>query len=131
MQLCSSLEVIYVLFLNSLKKNNTYNLVRLLKGRKALRNKGVLKLKKDGNQIIKYKAQVVVKGCTQKKGVDFSEIFCPIVKMCSIQFVLRLAASLDLELEQLDVKIVFLRGDLQEESTCINLRVLKLRGRNI
>ena len=42
--------------MDSLKKNNTYDLVELLKGRKALRNKWVLKLKKEDNQIMKYKA---------------------------------------------------------------------------
>ena len=35
--------------------------------------------------------------------------------MSSIRVVLRLVASLDLELEQLDVKTTFLHGDLKEE----------------
>ena len=37
------------------------------------------------------------------------------VKMSSIQVVLRLVASLNLEIEQLDVKTTFLHGDLEEE----------------
>ena len=41
--------------------------------------------------------------------------FSPVVKMSSIQVVLGLAASLDLEIEQLDVKTAFLHGDLDEE----------------
>ena len=35
--------------------------------------------------------------------------------MCSIQVILELAISMNRELEQLDVKIVFLHGDLDEE----------------
>ena len=35
--------------------------------------------------------------------------------MCSIRIILGLKASMDLELEQLDVKIAFLYGDLNEE----------------
>ena len=35
--------------------------------------------------------------------------------MTSIGIVLSMAANMDLELEQLDVKIVFLHGDLEEE----------------
>ena len=50
-----------------------------------------------------------------EKGIDFDEIFSPVVKMTSIRTVLGLAASLDLELEQLDVKTAFLHGDLHEE----------------
>ena len=51
----------------------------------------------------------------QKKGVDFDEIFAPVVKMTSIRTVLSIAASMDLEVEQLDVKTTFLHGDLEEE----------------
>ena len=51
----------------------------------------------------------------QKKGVKFDEIFPPVVKMSSIQVILGLTTSLDLELEQLDVKIAFLHSDLEEE----------------
>ena len=102
--------------MHSLLKNDTYELVELPKGRKALRNKWVFKLKKDSDgKFLKYKARLVVKGFGQKKGIDFDEIFSPVVKMSSIRVVLSLTASLDLELEQLDVKTAFLHGDLNEE----------------
>ena len=38
--------------MNSLKKNNTYDLVELPKGRKAVKNKWVFKSKKGDNQIM-------------------------------------------------------------------------------
>ncbi|KAI3740618.1 hypothetical protein L2E82_31087 [Cichorium intybus] len=102
--------------MNSLHKNQTYELVKLPKGKKALKNKWVFKLKKDGKgNIVKYKARLVVKGFQQKEGIDFDEIFSPVVKMMSIRVVLGLVASLDLELEQMDVKTAFLHGDLDEE----------------
>jgi hypothetical protein len=56
-----------------------------------------------------------VKGFSQKKGIDFEEIFSPMVKMSSIRIVLGLAANMNLEIEQLDVKTAFLHGDLEEE----------------
>ena len=63
----------------------------------------------------RYKARLVVKGFSQRKGVDFNEIFSPVVKMTSIRAVLSWAATLDLEVEQMDVKTAFLHGDLEEE----------------
>ncbi|GJZ86400.1 retrovirus-related pol polyprotein from transposon TNT 1-94 [Tanacetum coccineum] len=63
----------------------------------------------------RYKARLVVKGFSQKKGIDFRWIFSPVVKMGSIRVVLGLAASLDLEVEQMDVKTAFLHGDLDKE----------------
>ena len=68
----------------------------------------------DGNSP-KYKAWIVVKGFQQKKGVDFDEIFAPVVKMTSIRTVLNIDASMNLEIEQLDVKTTFLHGELVED----------------
>ena len=70
--------------MNSLHKNKTYELVELPKGKKALRNKWVFKLKKDSEKLVKYKARLVVKGFSQKHGIDLDEIFSPIVKMSYI-----------------------------------------------
>eukprot|EP00253_Pinus_taeda_P028582 PITA_28582 len=63
----------------------------------------------------RYKARLVTKGFSQKAGIDFHEIFSPVVKIISIRNVLALVALLDLELQQLDVKTAFLHGDLDEE----------------
>jgi len=102
--------------IKSLHENHTYDLVELPKGRKALKNKWMCRLtNEENNPRPTYKAHLVVKGFNQKKGVDFEEIFSPVVKMSSIQVVLSLVVSLDLEIEQLDIKIAFLHGDLQEE----------------
>ena len=57
-----------------------------------------------------------MKGFNKKKGgIDFEEIFSPMVKMSSIRVTLGLVAHLNLEVEQLDVKTSFLHGDLEEE----------------
>jgi hypothetical protein len=61
-----------------------------------------------------YKDRLVVKGFAQKKGIDFDEIFSPVVKMTSIRTILSLVEVEYLHLEQLDVKTTFLHGDLEE-----------------
>ena len=63
----------------------------------------------------RYKAIIAIKGFSQKKGIDFDEIFSPVVKMTSIRTILSLVVVEDLHLEQLDVKMAFLHGDLEEE----------------
>jgi len=102
--------------MKSLHENKTFELVKLPKGKRALKNKWVFKMKHDEhNSLPRFKARLVVKGFNQRKGIDFDEIFSPVVKMTSIRTVLGLAASLNLEVEQMDVKTAFLHGDLEEE----------------
>eukprot|EP00253_Pinus_taeda_P024792 PITA_24792 len=73
------------------------------------------RLKEEDGGKQRYKSRLVVKGFAQKKGIDFDEIFSPVVKMTSIRTILSQVAVEDLHLEQLDVKTAFLHGDLEEE----------------
>eukprot|EP00253_Pinus_taeda_P008927 PITA_08927 len=100
----------------ALSKNDTWDLVELPKGRKTVGCKWVFKLKRGVNDTEdRYKARLVAKGFSQKAGIDFHEIFSPVVKIVSIRIVLALVVLFDLELQQLDVKTAFLHGDLDEE----------------
>jgi hypothetical protein len=102
--------------MDALERNKTWDLVELPEGRKVVGCKWVYKLKKGvDDKVERYKARLVVKGYSQKEGIDFHEIFSPVVKLVSICIVLALVALLDLELEKLDVKTTFLHGDLDEE----------------
>jgi len=66
-------------------KNHTYDLVKLPNDKRTLKNKWMLKLKQEVNSAkLRYRARLVVKGFTQKKGVDFEEIFSSVVKVSSI-----------------------------------------------
>nr|GEV53445.1 putative ribonuclease H-like domain-containing protein [Tanacetum cinerariifolium] len=76
----------------------------------------VYKIKRNGDdQVERYRARLVVKRYAQKEGIDFNEIFSPVVRMTTIRVVLAMCATYDLHLEQLDVKTVFLHGNLEEE----------------
>ncbi|KZV22485.1 hypothetical protein F511_19705 [Dorcoceras hygrometricum] len=102
--------------LEALDRNKTWDLVTLPRGRKAIGNRWVYKIKRDGNnQVERYRARLVVKGYAQKEGIDFNEIFSLVVRLNTVRVVLALCAVFDLHLEQLDVKTAFLHGDLEEE----------------
>ena len=90
--------------MNSLYENDTFELVNLPKGKKALKNKWVYRVKTEENTSHpRYKARLVVKGFSQKKGIDYGEIFSPVVKMSSIRVVLGMAATMELELSLIHI----------------------------
>jgi len=101
---------------NSLIKNNTWELVSLPHGRKTITNKCVFrtKVKSDGS-LDRYKARLVARGFSQRSGIDYSDTFAPVVRYESVRTVLALAAVKDFEIKQFDVKTAFLYGDLEEE----------------
>ena len=102
--------------LSALQKNNTWVLVDLPKGKKAISCKWVYKLKlKSDCSIERYKARLVARGFTQKQGIDYDETFSPVIKMSSVRCIIALAASKHWDIWQLDVNNAFLHGDLHEE----------------
>uniref|UniRef100_A0A8R7JZD3 Retrovirus-related Pol polyprotein from transposon TNT 1-94 n=1 Tax=Triticum urartu TaxID=4572 RepID=A0A8R7JZD3_TRIUA len=102
--------------LNSMRKNNVWELVELPNNRKSIGSKWIFKRKLNATgQVDKYKARLVAKGFTQMEGVDFVETFSPVAKFTSIRIISALTAYYDLELHQMDVKTAFLNGMLEEE----------------
>jgi len=71
---------------------------------------------------------LVAKGYCQTEGVDFNEVFSPVVKHTSIRILSAMVAWFDLELEQLDVKTTFLHGE--SKSLCINHKDSLLKAEN-
>jgi ATP-binding cassette subfamily B (MDR/TAP) protein 1 len=101
--------------MDSLLKNKTWELTTLPEGKKALQNKWVYRVKIEHDGSKRFKARLVVKGFQQKKGIVYSEIFSPVVKLTIIKVVLGIVGAENLHLEQLDVKIAFLHGDLGKD----------------
>jgi len=68
--------------------------------------------KKDNKQ---YKVRLVAKEYAQKESIDYNDIFSPVIKRTFIQMLLVIVTQFDLELEQSDVKIIFLYGKLEKD----------------
>jgi len=101
--------------MDSLLKNKTWELTTLPEGKKALQNKWVYRVKIEHDGSKRFKARLVVKGFQQKKGIVYSEIFSPVMKLTIIKVVLGIVGAENLHLEQLDVKIAFFHGDLGKD----------------
>jgi hypothetical protein len=90
-------------------------LVELPKDRKAVGCKWIYKLKKNNeDQVIKFKARLVVQGYSQKYGTDYDEVFAPVVRHTTIRVFLSVPSQRKMSVQYLDVKTAFLNGDLKE-----------------
>ena len=102
--------------MESMYSNSVWSLVEAPKEVKPIGCKWIYKRKRrsDG-KVETFKARLVTKGYTQKKGIDYEETFSPVAMLNSIRILLFVTASLDYKIWQMDVKTTFLNGNLEED----------------
>ena len=100
----------------SIEGNQTWSLVDLPHGRRAIRLKLIYKVKRDENgAMAKYKVCLVVKDYAMCQGIDYDKVFAPVARLDTVRLLIALAAHEGWEVHHMDVKLPFLNGDLKEE----------------
>ena len=98
-----------------MKDNDIWDLVPLPEGAKPIGCKWIFKTKRDSKgDVERYKARLVAKGFTQKECINYTETFSLILSKDSFRTIMASVAHFDLELHQMNVKTVFLNGDIDE-----------------
>ena len=99
----------------AIDRSNTWELESPPSKCKPIGLKWIFKLKKNPKgEIIKHKAQLVVKGYSQRKGIDYEEVFAHVVHFETIRALISLAALKRWVIHHLDVKSAFLNGEIEE-----------------
>lgn len=102
--------------MESHRLNNTWTLTDLPADKKVINCKWVYKIKKNQmGEITRYKARLVIKGCSQKPGIDYTETFAPVVRYTSLRFLFALATKYGLKCYQLDAITAFIQGEVTED----------------
>ena len=97
--------------LEALRKRKVYELVDRPNRRKVTKNRWVFDVKTDGRK----KARLVAKGYSQIEGLDYDQVFSPVVRFETVRLILALAALEDMHVSGLDVRNAYLYGKLDEE----------------
>jgi len=107
--------------IKSLQDLNVFVLVprsEVPRGLRPLKGKLVCKRKRDDTgKVVRYKVRYVAKGFAQRYGIDYDKTTAPTVRLESFRSILHIAASLDWDLRQFDIKTAFLHGILPEDET--------------
>jgi hypothetical protein len=101
---------------SSLIDNGTWELVDLPPSRMVVNNMWIYKVKSDtAGDVSRFKARFVVKGCSQRAGLYYTEAFSSVIRVASLRLFLAIAAARDLELCQLDIDTAFLYTPIKED----------------
>ena len=93
--------------------NGTREIVDLDPAWNLLSFKWVFKVKRDGNgTITRYRKRLVARGCLQREGIDYGDIFSPVVRYSTLRVVLALSAHCGLYKRHLDCPYAFTQADL-------------------
>ncbi|KAL0440774.1 UNVERIFIED_CONTAM: Retrovirus-related Pol polyprotein from transposon TNT 1-94 [Sesamum radiatum] len=104
--------------MDSIVSNRTWVLIDLPLGCTTIGCKWIFKkkLKHDGS-VDKFKARLVAKGFKQKKGINYFDTYSPVARLTTIRVIIALVSMYNLPIHQIDVKTVFLYGELERKYT--------------
>ncbi len=115
LSLCDKWKMTMKNEIQSLKNNNTWNIVNMLLNQHVLKERWVYKVKCDTHdQVSCYKAHWIVKGYEQQFDIDYDQTFVSVIKLQMYKTLFVLAAHYDLEVNQINVTTVFLYGFIDQ-----------------
>ena len=101
---------------NGLDKLETWESTPPIPGIIPIMSKWVFKVKYNPDGTIdKYKARLVVRGNSQRAGLDYGEVFSPVAHNTIARMLLSIATACDLEVDLVDVCQAFLNAPLMED----------------
>jgi len=65
-------------------------------------------------EINRYKARLVARGCEQKYGIDYVEVYTPVARIQTIRTLLAISVEMGYHVHQMDVSTAYIQGDLLE-----------------
>jgi hypothetical protein len=103
--------------LNSLAKREVFGpVVQTLEGVSPVGYKCVIVRKRnEKNEIVRYKARLVVQGFLQKPGIDYEETYSSVVHAITFRFLISFVVTKSLDMRLIDVVTTYLYGSLDND----------------
>jgi hypothetical protein len=102
--------------MDSITENDTWELATLPAGHRPIGLKWIFKVKRDEKGVVqKHKARLVAKVFMQRHGIDYDKVYAPVAHLESVRLILAFAGHSGWPVHHMDVKTVFLDGELDDE----------------
>jgi hypothetical protein len=96
--------------------------------RPPISSKWVLKIKRNPNGSLRYKARLVIRGFLQREGLDYGETYAPVSKLTTFRYVLALASTLGWDVDHMDVMSAFLNPEIDKNDVYMTLPEMEATG---
>ena len=97
--------------LQALEKNDTWDIVNRPEKANIISPKWVFAIKGDNS----LRARLVAKGCSQKYGLDYEEVFLPTVNKDTLRLMLQVAVNKQYVSHQIDINSAYLNGKIDAD----------------
>ena len=74
-----------------------------------------MRKRNEKNEIVRYKARLVAQGFSQRPGIDYEEIYFPIVDAITLHYLVSLSVYHKLHMHLMDVVTTYLYGSLDRD----------------
>jgi len=103
--------------IDSLSANGTFEIVpdHSCSDRKLLSARWIFTKKSEADGSTRFKARLVARGDHQRAGIDFDQVYAPVVNSSTLRAMLAVATINNYELDQMDAVTAFLNAPLEEE----------------
>lgn len=102
--------------INNITRHEVWVVSPMKAGTRQLDTVWVFKRKYNADgDLLKFKARLCVRGFRQIEGIDYNDTFAPTGRLVTLRVLLGMAAALDFEIEQMDVRCAFLNGIPDED----------------
>lgn len=101
---------------SALEENDTWEVVDLPPGKRAISRRWIFKIKRDNKgEIERYKTRLVIRENEQKQGFDYEETYAPVARFTTFRTLLAIINERNLHAFQLDVKNASLHDRIKKE----------------
>ena len=101
---------------DSIIRNSAWEVVPRLKGNSIVGSRWIYKVKQEAyGSVEKHKARFVARGFSQVEGINYDETFAPVIRYSSIISIPTLSMHMGWQIHQIDIKIAFINGFIEEE----------------